>query len=734
MPLAAGDKLGPYEILAPIGAGGMGEVYRARDPRLNRDVAVKVTAGKFSERFEREAQAIAALNHPYICQVYDVGPNYLVMEFIEGSPLRGPLAADQAIRYAAQICGALEAAHAKKIIHRDLKPANILLTAAGVKLLDFGLAKMAPRDLPPDVTQTMGLTEAGMVMGTAAYMSPEQARGETVDARSDIFSFGVVLYEMLSGRLAFERNSSIETLSAILRDEPAPIDAPSNLVAIVHRCLSKLPGDRFQTITDVRMALEQAASGAVARQYSERHVTERQPAEKLPSIAVLPFANIGADKENEYFSEGLAEEILNALSQVEGLRVAARTSSFSFKGSGAELSEIAAKLRVAHVLEGSVRRAGNKVRVTVQLVDTANGFHLWSERYDRQMEDIFDVQDEIARAIADRLKVTLRGGVQRGTHNLEAYELYLKGRHYWHQRSPSTLRVAMQCFEQAIKVDPDYALAWAGLADCYSVLRVYGLISAEDARPRASAAVQHAVTLAPELWEVNFSRGVYTFYFERDWRQAEPHFQKAIAINPGSSLAQVYYGVFLGMARRGEEAAARVRLACQLDPLSAFAHALAGGVLELAGLPDAAEKMARQALELQPDYLFGLWLFGFVLTDQGRSEAAITPLERAVTLSRAPVFLANLGLAYGRTGQTDAATRLLRELEERSSRGEYIPSFAPLSIYVGLGDVPAIRLTLAKTLAEATPPLSVIVISGCLLEAFRSDPEIDRMLFELYGW
>jgi TolB-like protein/Flp pilus assembly protein TadD len=729
MALSTGDKLGPYEILAPIGAGGMGEVWRAHDPRLDRDVAIKVSAGRFSERFAREAKTIAALNHPHICQVYDVGPNYLVMELIEGTPLKCPLALDQAIRYSIQICQALEAAHARKITHRDLKPANILVTASGVKLLDFGLAKVGSEITAADKTQTMGLTEVGTVIGTAAYMSPEQARGETVDARSDIFSFGVVLYEMLSGRLAFEKNTAIETIASILRDEPATLDAPPNIVAILARCLRKLPEERFQTIGEVRAAVEQAASRTTTQQ-----LTERQLAEKQPSIAVLPFANIGADKENEYFSEGLAEEILNALSQVEGLRVAARTSSFSFKGGGAELSEIAAKLKVAHVLEGSVRRSGARVRVTVQLVDTANGFHLWSERYDRQMEDIFDVQDEIARAIAERLKVTLRGGVQRGTHNLEAYELYLKGRHYWHQRSPSTLQVAMQCFGQAIKFDEHYALAWAGLADCYAVLRVYGWISAENSRPQASAAVTQAMTLAPELWEVNFSRGIYAFYFERDWRQAEPHFQKAIAINPRSSLAQVYYGVFLATAKRGEEAARLVKLACQLDPLSGFAHALAGGVLLLAGRIDEAEGVARRALELQPDYLFGLWLLGFVLSGLGQREAAIEPLERAVTLSRAPIFLANLGLAYGRVGRTDDARRLLRELEERRSRGEYVPAFAPLSIYVGLGDIPAMRRTLAETLAESTPPLSVTIISGRFLEAYRGDPEIDRMLFELYGW
>ena len=466
---------------------------------------------------------------------------------------------------------------------------------------------------------------------------------------------------------------------------------------------------------------------------TRRNVARMSSREKPVSIAVLPFANLSADPDNEYFSDGLAEEILNALSQVEGLRVAARTSSFSFKGKAVEIGEIAAKLGVANVLEGSVRRAGNRVRVTVQLVDVSQGFHLWSERYDRQMEDLFDVQDEIARAVTERLKVTLSAGVKRSTENTEAYELYLKGRHYWHQRLPATMRLAIQCFEDAIKLDPRYALAYAGLADCYAILELYGWMSAEDARPPAHAAVTQAMTLAPSLWEVNFSRGLYAFKFERAWREAEPYFQKAIAINPRSSLSRVYWGLFLAAEGRGEEAVAQTTLACQVDPLSPFIHSATSFVHYALRKLDWAERIAHHALELQPGYVLGLMVHGVALCGLGRNEEAIEALERAVTASRAPIFVGLLGFACARAGRLDDTTRLLQELEDRSSRGEYVPAWSLLAIYVGQGDLPAIRRTRSKAVAEFTVPWPVRVTIGPFLEAYRSDPEIDRLLFDLYG-
>lgn len=365
MLLTPGTRLGPYVIEALIGSGGMGEVYKAHDGRLNRTVAIKRMIAEDRDRFEREARAIAAINHPHICQIYDVGPDYLVLEYLQGDLLCGPVSHDEAVRLASQIADALQAAHERGILHRDLKPANVMVVRQGgtphAKLLDFGVARLTNPDT--DATRTL----AGEVIGTPAYMSPEQAAGKPLDARSDVFSFGAVLYELITGACAFTGDSTAQVLSAVLRDPPRPFEAPTALRQIVTRCLSKESDRRFQTMADVKQALQQLTHGKV---------------DAAASIAVLPFANLSADRENEYFGDGLAEEIINALARVDGLKVIARTSAFSFKGKNEDVRDIAQALGVTNVLEGSVRRAGDRIRVTAQLIAAADGAHLWSERYD----------------------------------------------------------------------------------------------------------------------------------------------------------------------------------------------------------------------------------------------------------------------------------------------------------------------------------------------------------------
>ena len=747
-----GRTLSHYKVTAAVGSGGMGEVYRATDTKLGREVALKVLSAEMARdperlaRFQREARAVAALNHPHIVTIFSVeeadGIHFLTMELVEGQSLDrfipdGGLPVQRIVAIAVALTDALATAHEKGIVHRDLKPANVMITGDGrVKVLDFGLAKDVKSGKSSDATLTSdGNTRAGIVMGTPAYMSPEQITGREADYRTDIFSLGVVLHEMATGKRPFQGTSSAELASAILRDTPPLVtdirpDLPGDLAHIVRRCMEKDPSQRFQTAREVTTEFRNLTEGT----RTSSGASAARMTESGPSVAVMPFQNLSPDPENEYFSEGLAEEILNALSQVEGLRVAARASSFYFKGKAAEMSEIATRLRVGNLLQGSVRRAGNRVRVTVQLVDVKNGFQLWSERYDRQLEDIFEIQDEIAKAITGRLKVTLDAGAKRATNNLEAYELYLKGRHYWHQRSPATLRAAIQCFEQAIKLDPEYALAYSGLGDCYGILRFYGWISAEAGQAPAHDAMTQAVKLAPALWEVNFSRAFYIFYFERKWRDADPHFEKAIAINPRSSLAHAYYALFLSAAGRAEEAVTHTTVACQLDPLSQIIHGLAGSTLSTLGRFEEAERLVRRALELQPDYLFGLWAHALALCGLGRNEEAIVSFERVLLQSRAPVFVGMVGFGYGWAGRSEDAIRLLHELEDRGSRGEYIPAVALMTIYLGLRDLPGIRGELSKAIAEMVAPLTVRVINGRFLENFRSDPEVDRLHRELFGW
>ena len=734
MALSSGTQFGSFKILVPLGAGGMGEVYRAIDTKLDREVAIKfLSTGLANDperlaRFTREAKVLASLNHPNIATIFGVEDGALVMELIEGDTLcdrikRGPIPLEESVQIAAEIAAALEYAHERGIIHRDLKPANVM-AASRVKVLDFGLAKVR-ESLGSDSTITCE-TQLGVILGTAAYMSPEQAAGKPADARSDVFSFGVLLYEMLSGQRAFSEETPISAMAAILHKQPTPLreiapSVPAALDSIVTRCMAKDPAARFASMTQVRKALKDLGKAPAT------------PAAEIASIAVLPFANLSADKENEYFSDGLAEEILIALSRVEGLRVTARSSSFSFKGKSVEMSEIAARLHVANILDGSVRRAGNRIRVTVQLVDALNGFQLWSERYDRQMEDIFEVQDEISRAIADQLKVTLGVGIKQATKYLEAYELYLKGRHLANQRMPGTVRQAITSYEQAIQLDPDFALAYSGLADCYGILRVYGWISAEEGGPPALAAMSKAVSLAPNLWEVIFSRGFYTFYFGRSWREAGPDFEKAVSCNPHSSLANGYMSIFNAMMRRTEDALEHARQACRLDPVSSYIHGLISCSLHLLGLYEEAEKYARKALELQPNYLFGLWMLGLILSTLNRHQEAVETLEQVVAISRAPIFIGLMGCTYERAGRSEDATRLLHELDDRRSRGEFVPAMCLLSIHAGRGDIPAIRRYLSDAIAESCPAFTVRLTSYPM-DRFRTDPEINRMLLELLGY
>jgi len=676
-----GRRIGPYQLGARIGAGGMGEVYRARDTRLNRTIAIKVLTGELAtdgvarDRFDREARAVGALNHPNICTLHDIGSqdgvDFLVMEYLDGVTLHGPMPVEEAHRVATQIAAALAEAHRHGILHRDLKPGNVMLTAVGAKLLDFGLAKSIGTE--SDVTTT----GTGAVVGTVAYMSPEQAQGQPLDARSDIFSFGVVLYEMLSGTRAFPGTTIAEVLTAVLRDEPPPHRPSSTLSAIVQKCLAKQTDKRFQTMEEVQAALKQAVMTSV---------------KEAPSIAVLPFTSMSADAGNEFFSDGISEEIINALGQIPGVRVAARTSSFSFKGKSLEVAEIARRLDVRHLLEGSVRRAGTRVRVMAQLVDATSGFQLWSERYDRQIADIFDVQDEIARAIVERLKVAFDAGaaprlVKAATDNMEAYQEYLTGRAMLYRRGPWIVR-ALESFEKAVALDPGYAQAWAGVADAYTALSYYGYRRPDEAMPAAVEAATRATVADPESAEAHNALAVAALLWERDFEKAEREFQEALALNPRYMQARCWYGLFLlqwGVGRY-DDGLVEVWRAFEADPLSSYVATVLSFALAGVQRLDEAAVHARNAVHHDPQSFLAQWELGLAYHWNAQPAKAVAVLESLWTGDSGHSWV-GMGLvpAYMRAGREDQARSVYQSLVSRQPH-EYIQPFVLAVSAASLGD------------------------------------------------
>jgi len=630
--------LGPYVLLEPIGAGGMGEVWKARDTRLDRTVAIKRLKAEHRDRFEHEARAIAALNHPHICQIHDTGPDYLVLEFVDGVPTRGPLPAEDVLRLGLQIASALEDAHAAGIFHRDLKPDNILLTRKGsIKLLDFGIAKST-------VNEGDAATMASGVIGTPLYMSPEQAEGAPVDASSDIFSLGAVLYELCAGRRAFD------SLAALLRDEPAPLEAPAPLRSVILRCLRKRSADRYRNAWELRVALEQLATPST---------------DSRPSVAVLPFVNMSADQEQEYFSDGLADEVINALSRVPGLKVTARTSAFAFKRKDAAIAEIARNLGVAHVLEGSVRKSGQRIRVTAQLINAADGCPTWSERWDRDLTDIFAVQDEISSAITAVLQTKL--GVSRAlgqyTPRVDAYEAYLKGRHFTWSLNIDQFRDARRFYEEAIRLDPQFALAHAALAE-YFHIGARAWLDPQKARALGLEAAERALAIDPALPEANAWRAIYAIVRDYDWQTADRCFRVATAQPTVSPTIRHLHGYFyLRVVGRAPEAVIAHRRAIDEDPLNLIVRVGYAASLRAAGRAEEALNEARRVLEINPQY-------AAVYNLQALDVTAVSPEEALAHAERGAALAlssrSNLGVLAGvlfQQGHVARAHELIASLD-----------------------------------------------------------------------
>ena len=694
----------------------MGEVYKARDTRLDRTVAIKVLPAAVADdsdrlrRFEHEARAIASLNHPHICQLYDIGPGYLVLEYIDGAPLRGPVAEAEAVRQAIQIARALEAAHDRGILHRDLKPTNVLIRRDGtVKLVDFGLAKLLRSGSadPDEATQTVAHTVVGAVLGSPGYMSPEQAAGQALDIPSDVFSFGIVLHELLSGVRASSEGDVFRSGQAV---------APA-LARIVQRCLAANPRERFQTMSEVRAVLEHAS----------RDLTPAAR-DRKGSIAVLPFANLSADKENEYFGDGLAEEVINALAQVPGLQVAGRTSSFQFRGKDVDLAEVGRRLNVEHLLEGSVRRAGNRVRVTAQLIKVADGFHIWSERYDREWTDIFAIQDEITHAIASALRIRLSADApapRSHTPNLHAYEATLKARDLWYSAFPGSFEQTKALFEHAIALDPQFALPYSLLGGCYTMLANLGFKPAHEVMPLARAAEEAALRVDPELPEAHALLGVCAGGFGHDWIGAEREWRLAMSREPISRDVRFWYGNhYLLPIGRHAEAVETMASGLQDDPLNLlYRHLYARGLRHLGRLDEAAAEL-RGILDVDPNYPWALETLGAVCAQQGNSEEALALTERAYVVTPwSCTVIGQLAALLDRAGDQTRAHALLETL----GTGEAYGGSTGLAIFHAMkGDYEQAAEWAARGIAQRYLPL--VYKLAPLLRSQRQWPALARLL------
>jgi len=706
MALRAGTSLGRYEILGPLGAGGMGEVYRARDPLLDRQVAIKVVQGAWVHdterlgRFDREARATAALNHPHILAIYDIGSHegapYLVTELLEGDTLlqrlaHGAVTPAKALEVAIQVALGLVAAHERGIVHRDLKPANILITLdERVKILDFGLAKMqAPFD--EDAKTTAWQTQAGSVLGSFGYMAPEDVRGGDSDHRADLFAFGAVLYEMLTGTPAFQAETNLGAVAAVL-EHAVPSPALANpavspaLGRVVTKCLEKDPRLRFQSARELLQALRTLDAGGAAPGIEQSH-SDRAPT-RVPSIAVLPFVDMSPARDQDYFCEGMAEEITNTLAQARGLRVIARTSAFRFKGQARDVREIGRALGATAVLEGSIRTGANRIRIAIQLVDTSGGYQIWSDRFDRNLDDVLAVQDDISRRVAESLSARLTAEATPGrTEDPEAHTLYMRGRHHWNKRTETDLEQSVAYFKRALEKDPSYAHAHAGMADALMTLGIYGVRAPADVIEPARAAASRALALAPRFAGALACLGCIEALHDQAWDQAVRDFERAIDLNPDDgSLRQWYATNGLVPLGRFDDALRELRLASALDPLSLAISASIGITLYYARRFEEAEQALADTCQLEPRFGLAHLFLGYVHAAGLRFDEAARELEIASQVAgRTPENISLLGFALSASGDTGRARLLLEELAGLSTR-RYVSPVLLAQLHAGLGD------------------------------------------------
>lgn len=765
MSIAPGTRLGPYSVVSVLGSGGMGEVYSALDTRLNRRVALKVLPRALSEdtdrlaRFEQEARSASALNHPNVITIYDVGRegavHYMAMEFVEGRTLRailadGPLPLAQTLQIVSQVTKGLAKAHDAGIVHRDLKPDNVMVTLDGyVKLLDFGLAKWSTTlsaDDPQSGMLTMGpLTNPGELLGTVGYMSPEQARGLPADIRADQFALGAIIYEMTAGERAFPGHSSVDILAAIIRDTPRALGSlPQGLDAIVARCLAKDPEARYDSTRDLATLLDDVLRASAVphdvggARVAAPGISAGAHAAGFPSIGVLSFSDLSPGRDQEYFCDGLADELISYLGSLEGVRVASRTAAFQFKGQSLDISEIGQRLNVGTVLEGAVRKAGNRIRVTVQLTNVADGYQLWSERYDRDLDDIFAIQDEIARAIVDKLRVRLSHSdvtgalvqrARRRTEDTEAYQEYLRGRFHWNKRTPASFQQAHVHFLRAVERDPDYALAHAGVADTFNLLGYYSVLPPLEAYPQAKIASARALQLDRELAEAHASLGFSLLFYDRDWTAAEQSLRNATEMGPAYASGHQWLAWVLFVRERFEEALTSTRRAYELDPLSPIISCHLAYSLQLLGRCDEAVDQLRATLLLDASFPPAHFHLGNLRLAEGRLDDAIQSLRTAVELSEGRVGLGCLGFAFGAAGRHKEARAVLQRLSD-DAKARHTSSLDFAMVHAGLGEVTQVFERLGRAYDERASDLSRLKLLPWP-DQIRTDPRFAAFLHQL---